>query len=63
MTEEKPMIIAAKHLLAWCKCQHTGNAPNSAHKDGLQPGHGACKMCPCPIFSWTGYVKDKDVVP
>lgn len=35
-----------------CTCGHTGDGANSDHKDLLALGHGSCRECDCPQFSW-----------
>lgn len=38
-----------------CKCGHTGGVSHSEHYDNLEYGHGDCKKCPCPQFTWKGW--------
>jgi hypothetical protein len=39
-----------------CLCGHFGDAPDSDHYDAVEPGHGACKRCHCPRFTWIGFI-------
>jgi len=39
-----------------CDCGHFGGeSPNSMHVDRFQNGHGACRECKCPQFTWVGF--------
>ena len=42
-----------------CACGHTGDGGNSQHLDGLQRGHGRCKVdgCNCAQFTWVGWTE------
>ena len=45
-----------------CSCGHTGDGPRSEHKDmGPIEGHGACKTCACPRFSWARFKPGLDL--
>lgn len=35
-----------------CTCGHTGDGSGSQHYDTGQPGHGKCRLCKCPQFTW-----------
>lgn len=54
----KPMKTdkkVARHPKSRCICGHTGDGANSDHKDMLNPGHGACRICKCPKFVWVEF--------
>jgi hypothetical protein len=35
-----------------CECGHT----TKEHLDTLAYGHGRCACCPCPQFTWAGFI-------
>lgn len=57
--EPKKMARGSLHLAGGkskCGCGHTGDGSGSQHEDTFQGGHGKCKMCECPKFSWAGEI-------
>lgn len=39
-----------------CQCGHFGGmSANGVHETHFQQGHGACKKCHCPQFTWVGF--------
>lgn len=42
-----------------CTCNHTGDGPDSEHRDAVTEGQGACKVegCNCRRFVWSGWTK------
>lgn len=41
-----------------CTCEHTGDGKNSQHEDGFQNGHGMCRECDCPRFTWKAFTPE-----
>jgi len=36
-----------------CECNHL----RSQHWDTLAKGHGACEVCKCKQFTWSGFIE------
>jgi len=52
-----------------CKCGHSGDGPNSQHKNDygpdISPGHGECKArgCSCIKFTWVEFISLNQLTP
>lgn len=42
-----------------CTCKHSGDGLQSSHLNTkYESGHGACKDCRCPQFTWAGFLPE-----
>lgn len=51
--------------LGRCDCGHSGGALNSQHSRRMYgaAGHGPCKKCDCPQFTWAAWIRPPDPCP
>jgi|SaaInlV_165m_DNA_2_1040747.scaffolds.fasta_scaffold02420_9 hypothetical protein len=44
-----------------CDCGHFGGRSNAKrqHENRIEIGHGACKECHCPQFTWIGFCDEQ----
>ena len=58
-TKDRPVYVHPKSM---CTCGHTGDGPDSAHRDLYQAGHGACTAddCDCKRFTWDHFTRAYD---